>query len=167
MLGGSQSGRATLINMSKNFWLMKSEPYVYSIDDMEQDGQTFWEGVRNYAARNHMRAMRVGDEGLFYHSNAKPPGVAGVVRIVCEAYPDHFAFHVGHKYFDAKSDPEKPRWDMVDVEFVAKFPVMVGLPLIKETLQLAEMVLLRQGRLSVQPVTEAEFEIICRLGEGV
>ena len=91
-------------------WLMKSEPDVYSIDDLKRDGSTCWEGVRNYQARNLMREMEVGDSVLFYHSNAKPPGVAGLARVARTAYPDHFAWEPGHKYHDPKSTPEEPRW---------------------------------------------------------
>lgn len=148
----------------KQYWLMKSEPYVYSIDDLEQDGSTCWEGVRNYKARNNMQAMQVGDEVLYYHSNAKPPGVVGLARVCKEAYPDHFAFEKGHKYFDAKSDPEKPRWFMVDVEFVAKLPNEVGLPELKADAKLADMELIRYGRLSVQSVKKAEFDRVKRMG---
>ena len=146
-----------------NYWLMKSEPYVYSIDDLETDGHTCWEGVRNYAARNNMRAMEVGDMVLFYHSQQKPPAVVGIARVNKEAYPDHYAWEPGHKYFDEKSTPEKPRWWMVDVEFVEKLPREVGLPEIKATAGLENMVLVKRGRLSVQPVTKAEFDQIVRM----
>ena len=108
-------------------WLMKSEPYVYSIDDLKRDGSTCWEGVRNYQARNLMREMEVGDAVLFYHSNAKPPGVAGLARVARTAYPDHFAWEEGHKYFDEKSSPEDPRWWLVDVEYVDTLPEFVSL----------------------------------------
>jgi predicted RNA-binding protein with PUA-like domain len=149
-----------------NYWLMKSEPYVYSIDDLRKDGSTHWEGVRNYAARNHMRAMNVGDMVLFYHSQAKPPAVVGLARVSREAYPDHFAWQPGHAYFDEKSTPEEPRWWMVDVEFVEKFPNEVTLPEIKATRGLEEMVLVKRGRLSVQPVTTEEYERIVAMGRG-
>ena len=143
--------------MAKQYWLMKSEPYVYSIDDLEKDGSTCWEGVRNYKARNNMQAMNVGDEVIYYHSNAKPPGAVGIARVCKLAYPDHYAFKKGHKYFDAKSDAEKPRWYMVDVEYVGKFDDMVGLPELKADPALADMELIRYGRLSVQSVKKAEF----------
>ena len=149
--------------MAKKFWLMKSEPYVYSIDDLEREGSTCWEGVRNYKARNNMREMSVGDEVLYYHSNAKPPGVVGIARVCKEAYTDHFSLTPGHKYFDAKSDPDKPRWSMVDVEFVAKFDDIVGLDRIKADESLEEMELVRYGRLSVQSVTKKEFAYIKRM----
>lgn len=144
--------------MAKQYWLMKSEPDVYSIDDLERDGSTCWEGVRNYKARNNMRAMKVGDEVLYYHSNAKPPGVVGIARVCRESYPDHYALDEKSKYFDPKSDPDKPRWFMVDVEFVAKAEEPLGLPEIKEDAKLSDMELVRYGRLSVQSVKPAEFE---------
>ena len=144
-------------------WLMKSEPYVYSIDDLREDGSTCWEGVRNYKARNNMRSMAVGDAVLYYHSNAKPPGVVGLARVCRTAYPDHYAFDPSEKYFDPKSDPENPRWYMVDVEFVEKFDRLVTLTEIKSDPDLAEMELVRYGRLSVQAVTEAEFARVCEL----
>jgi predicted RNA-binding protein with PUA-like domain len=151
--------------MAKQYWLMKSEEDVYSIRDLEKDGVTCWEGVRNYEARNIMRdQMRVGDGVLFYHSNAKPPGVAGIARVAKRAYPDHFAFDKKNPYYDAKSDPENPRWFMVDVEFVEAFPEIVGLNEIKAEEDLAEMALLKRPRLSVQPVTKEEFGAIRKMG---
>jgi len=149
--------------MAKRYWLMKSEPDAYSIDDLGRDGSTHWDGVRNYKARNNMRAMKVGDEVLFYHSNASPPGVAGVARVCKEAYPDPAQFDRKSKYFDEKSKREEPRWDMVDVEFVAKAKEVVGLPEIKAEAALADMELVRYGRLSVQSVKKEEFERVKRM----
>lgn len=149
--------------MAKRYWLMKSEPDVYSIDDLERDGSTCWEGVRNYKARNNMQEMKIGDEVLYYHSNQNPPGIVGVARVRKEAYPDHFAFDKKHKYFDAKSDPDDPRWFMVDIEFVAKADEVLGLPEIKDDAKLADMELVRYGRLSVQSVKKAEFELVKKL----
>ena len=152
--------------MANQYWLMKSEPYVYSIDDLEKDGSTCWEGVRNYMARNNMRAMSVGDEVLYYHSNDKPPGVVGLARVCKEAYPDHYAFDKNEKYFDAKSDPDNPRWWMVDVEFVSKINNVeepLGLSEIKADAKLAEMELIRYGRLSVQSVKKSEFDYVKNL----
>ena len=152
--------------MAKNYWLMKSEPDVYSIEDLERDGSTHWEGVRNYQARNNMQSMKVGDEVLFYHSNAKPPGVVGIARVSREAYPDSYALDPKSKYFDAKSDPENPRWFMVEVEFVSKVEDVaqpLGLPEIKADPKLAEMELVRFGRLSVQSVSKAEFAHVRKL----
>lgn len=148
------------------YWLMKSEPEVYSIDDLERDGSTSWEGVRNYKARNNMRAMRKGDRVLFYHSNANPPGIVGVAEVVREAYPDHYAFDPSHHYFDEKSDPAKPRWDMVDIGFVEKLPRMVSLPEVRDTPELAEMELLTTARLSVQGVRKEEFDRILEMARN-
>lgn len=150
--------------MAKQYWLMKSEPDVYSIDDLERDGSTFWDGVRNYKARNNMRAMKVGDEVLYYHSNAKPPGVVGIARVCREAYPDPTQFDKKSKYFDAKSKPEDPRWSLVDIEFVAHLPEMVSLEDVKGAKALADMELVRYGRLSVQSVKKAEFERVKKMG---
>lgn len=149
--------------MAKQYWLMKSEPNVYSIDDLERDGSTCWEGVRNYGARNNMREMKLGDEVFFYHSNAKPPGVAGLARVSKEAYPDHFAFDPEHPYHDPKSDPDDPRWFMVDIEFVAKAPRFVPLAEVKGDPELSDMELVRLGRLSVQSVKKDEFERVKKM----
>lgn len=148
------------------YWLMKSEPEVYSIDHLKRDRVETWEGVRNYQARNLMRDdMKVGDLALFYHSNANPPGVAGVARIARDAYPDDTAFDPSSNYYDAKSDPENPRWLMVDVEFVERFPGVVPLSVLQKTPGLEDMMVTRRGmRLSIQPVTEAEWDIVVRLG---
>jgi predicted RNA-binding protein with PUA-like domain len=150
--------------MPKRYWLMKSEPETYSIDDLARDGKTHWEGVRNFKARNNMRAMSVGDEVLFYHSNAKPPGVAGLARVCRTAYPDPAQFDKKSDYFDEKSDRSNPRWDMVDVEFVAKAKELVALPDIKTEAALADMELVRYGRLSVQSVTKEQFERVKKMG---
>lgn len=149
------------------YWLMKSEPDAYSLADLERDDVTHWDGVRNYQARNLMRdEMTVGDRVLFYHSNAKPPGVVGIAEVASEAYPDHTAFDPGSHYFDPTSDPDDPRWLMVDVRFVARLPRMVSLPELRTYPELEGMVLLNRSRLSVQPVTEEEFRfIVDRAGE--
>jgi predicted RNA-binding protein with PUA-like domain len=149
-----------------NYWLMKSEPDVYSIDDLARDGSTYWEGVRNYSARNNMRRMQRGDLVLFYHSNAKPPGVAGIARVLKEAYPDPHQWDRKSKYHDQKSTRENPRWSMVDVEFVEKLPTLVPLNTLKTAKGLGEMVVTKRGRLSVQPVTAKEFEIVKRLAHA-
>jgi predicted RNA-binding protein with PUA-like domain len=147
---------------------MKCEPDAYSIDDFERDGSTTWEGVRNYQARNSMRDdMKVGDGVLFYASNAEPSGAAGVAEISREAYPDPFAFQKGHHYYDPDSDPGNPTWFMVDVRFVEKFPAVVPLATLKATPGLEKMVVTQKGsRLSVQPVTPQEFEIVLALGRS-
>ena len=148
------------------YWLMKSEPTTYAIDDLERDGQTTWEGVRNYQARNIMRDdMKVGHLALFYHSNADPTGVAGIARIAREAYPDHFAWDPKSRYFDPRSAPEKPAWMMVDVAFVCRLPQVVSLAAIKAEPKLEDMMVARRGsRLSVQPVSAAHFKHICKMG---
>ena len=149
----------------KRYWLMKSEPSVYSIGDLQRDGSTSWEGVRNYQARNFMRdAMRLGDGVLFYHSNAKPMGIYGVAEVVREAYPDDTAFDPDSRYYDAKSDPAQPTWLMVDVGYVRTFKTPITLSALKEIPGLQDMMVVRRGsRLSVQPVTPQEWDVITRI----
>lgn len=147
------------------YWLMKSEPDVYSIDDLARDGTTCWEGVRNYQARNLIRdQMKVGDEVLFYHSSTEPPQAVGLARVVRSAYPDDHAWNPESPYFDPKSNPEAPRWLMVDVGFVEKFRRPVTLDEIRQTPGLQEMVLVKHSRLSVQPVTAEEFRLVVEMG---
>lgn len=141
-------------------WLMKSELGAYSIDDLRRDKKTCWEGVRNYRARNYMREMKKGDRVLFYHSNAKPSAVVGLARVVRESYPDLYAQDKKSKYYDPRATADNPRWFMVDVGFERKFPVPVSLAAIKASPQLKKMVLVNNSRLSVQPVTEREFELV-------
>jgi predicted RNA-binding protein with PUA-like domain len=148
------------------YWLMKTEPNTYSIDDLEREGRTHWEGVRNYQARNLMREMQLGDRVLFYHSSANPPGVVGEARVVREAYPDHFAQQPDSPYFDEKASAEDPRWYMVDVEFVRKLPGFVSLETLKGAPGLEDMIVTQRSRLSIQPVTRDEFYIVCALGDG-
>ncbi|MBL4636127.1 MAG: EVE domain-containing protein [Kofleriaceae bacterium] len=152
--------------MAKRYWLMKSEPATYSIEDLERDGTTQWEGIRNYQARNFMRdEMKLGDGVLFYHSSTKPPGVVGTAIVCRESYPDHFAFDKSSGYFDAKSSPDTPRWMMVDVQYQSTFKRLVSLVELKTTLGLEEMLVTRKGqRLSIQPVTKAEFQLVKKLG---
>ena len=148
------------------YWLMKTEPDVYSIDDLAVDGQAEWEGVRNYQARNFMRdTMKLNDRVLFYHSNSKPSGVVGLARVAKEGYPDFHAWDPKSKYFDEKSTPDAPRWFMVDLKFERKFKRIVGLPELREVPELADMPLLNRSRLSVQPCSKAEFELICQLAK--
>ena len=150
------------------YWLMKSEPHVYSWDDLENDGKTHWDGVRNYQARNIMRDdMKNGDMVLYYHSNCKPPHVAGIAKICKEGYPDFTAFDSNSKYFDPKSDIDNPRWIMVDIEPVKKMDNNVNLSDMRENSLLDGMPLLMRGqRLSVQPVSKEHFKIICEMGEN-
>jgi len=152
--------------MAKRTWLLKCEPGAYSIEDLERDGTATWEGVRNFQARNTLRDdMKVGDGVLFYASNAEPSGVSGLAEVSREGYPDPFAFRKGHKYFDPKSDPNNPTWYMVDIRFVERFEEIISLAVLKETPGLEKMVVTQKGsRLSVQPVTKEELEIVRRLG---
>jgi predicted RNA-binding protein with PUA-like domain len=154
--------------MAKSYWLMKSEPTTYSIDDLARDGKTSWDGVRNYRARNFMRdEMKLGDPVLFYHSNADPKGVAGVAKVCRTAYADDTAFDPKSKYFDPKSDKSDPRWIMVDIEFVEKFSEVVSLATLKETKALDGMMVTQRGaRLSVQPVDRKHFDLVRKLGKG-
>ena len=147
------------------YWLMKTEPDVFSIDDLKSQKTTPWEGVRNYQARNFMRdEMKKGDMVLIYHSNAKPPGVAGIGVVSKEAFPDHFAWDKKSKYFDPKSTKENPRWVMVEVKFKKKFKELISLSEIKETKGLEELLILRKGnRLSITPVEKKHFDKIIGL----
>ena len=146
-------------------WLMKSEPHVYPWSQLVEDGSTHWDGVRNYQARNLMSDdMSVGDLVLFYHSNCKPPHVAGVARVCKEAYPDFTAQDPLSKYFDPKATPDNPRWMMVDIAAVLELEP-VTLPELRANPSLEGMPLLRRGqRLSVQPVSEGHFEVVCLMG---
>jgi predicted RNA-binding protein with PUA-like domain len=152
--------------MALRHWLMKCEPDAYTIDDLERDLVTGWEGVRNYQARNFMRDdMQVGDKVLFYASNADPSGVTGLARIVRAGYPDPFAFQAGHSYHDPASRRAAPTWFTVDIGFVERFTDVVPLETLKATAGLESMMVTQKGsRLSVQPVTAAEFAIVVRLG---
>jgi predicted RNA-binding protein with PUA-like domain len=151
--------------MPKGCWLMKCEPSAYTIGDLERDGTTGWEGVRNYQVRNFLRDdVRVGDDVLFYASNADPSGVTGLATIARAGYPDPFATKKGHVYYDPKSTIANPTWFTVDVAFVERFPGVVPLDTLKRTKGLEKMLVNQKGnRLSVQPCTRREFEIVCRL----
>ena len=148
-------------------WLMKSEPGVFSIDHLARDGSTTWEGVRNYQARNFMRDdMRPGDPVLFYHSNADPTGVAGLARVSRTGLPDPSALDPASEYFDPKASEEDPRWMMVEIEFSERFPAVVTLDDLRAAPGLEKMLVINKSRLSVQPVTPAEFDVVVRLGRG-
>ena len=148
-----------------NYWLMKSEPDAFSLDDLEAVAREPWDGVRNYQARNMMRdQMQVGDRVFFYHSNCKVPGIVGLAEVVREGYPDHTAFDPEAPYFDAKSDPDKPRWYMVDLKFKRRLKRIISLQELKEHPELADMPLVRKGnRLSVMPVSAADWNFILGL----
>jgi predicted RNA-binding protein with PUA-like domain len=152
---------------SRKYWLFKSEPECFSVSDLEQQAQqtTYWDGVRNYQARNFLRdEVKLGDHVLFYHSNADPLAIVGVCEVVREGYADFTAFDETAQHYDEKSDPEQPTWFMVDIKLVKKFPK----PLTREELSQAEslkqMELLRKGsRLSIQPVTATEYSAVLKL----
>jgi len=159
----------TAMARAKHYWLLKSEPYVYSIENLaaDTDQTTFWDGVRNYQARNMLRDdIKKGDMVLFYHSNAKPPGIAGTATVVRGGYPDDTAFDPNHKYYDEKSSPENPRWYRVDIKLKKIFPELLSLEFLKEQPELEGMELLRKGsRLSVQPVTKQQFDFVLKLAK--
>lgn len=144
------------------YWLMKSEPDTFGIDELEKVGIEPWDGVRNYQARNMMRdQMQIGDGILFYHSNCDAPGVVGIAEVATTGYPDKTAFNPEAKYYDPKSDPENPRWYLVDVKFVRKLKRTISLAELKEETGLTEMALVRKGnRLSVMPVSTQEWNHI-------
>jgi predicted RNA-binding protein with PUA-like domain len=151
------------------YWLMKSEPSAFSIQDLlkVRGRTTCWDGVRNFQARNFMRAMKKGDLVLFYHSNADPPAVVGIAEVVTEAYPDDSAFDPKDVHYDPRSTPENPLWDMVDVRLVRIFRAPVPLDRLREERTLKRMELLRKGsRLSVQPVRSEEWKIVLKLAES-
>lgn len=148
------------------YWLMKSEPDVFGIDDLRRKGKrgTHWDGVRNYQARNFMREMQLGDKAFFYHSNTREPGIVGVMEIVREAYPDHTAFDPEDPHFDPKSNPDKPRWYMVDVAYVEQFPRTISLDALRMNRALDGMLILRRGnRLSVTPITPDEWKAVMKM----
>jgi predicted RNA-binding protein with PUA-like domain len=151
----------------ERFWLMKSEPEAYSIDDFKHDKKTLWTGVRNYQARNFMMTgMQPGDEFLFYHSNAKPSGIVGLGRIVRTHVPDPSAIDRTSDYYDPKASHDHPIWFCAEVEYVAHLKRPVSLDEIKKENALAEMLLLRKGqRLSIQPVTAAEFKTVLKIAD--
>ena len=148
-------------------WLMKSEPTVFGIDDLEKKPKrtAFWDGVRNYQARNFMRdGMKKGDNVFFYHSSCPEPGIVGIAQVVREAYPDQTAFDPKHAYFDPKSDPKNPTWIGVNVKFVRKFSRVLSLDELKAERRLDGFALLRRGnRLSVMPVTDAQWKVVLSL----
>jgi len=146
----------------RRYWLMKSEPDVFSISDLERQKTTSWENVRNYQARNYMtQGMKLGDRALYYHSNAEPSGIAGVCEIVKLAYPDPTQFDAKSDYFDKGATVEAPRWFMVDVGFAERFPSVISLDAMKANPALEGMLVLQKGtRLSITPVTEGHFNAV-------
>ncbi len=149
---------------SPNYWLMKSEPDEFSIDDLKTRKTEPWSGVRNYQARNFIREMKAGDGVLFYHSSCEVPGVAGIASVVASAYPDPTQFDPKSDYFDAKATRADPRWSLVDVRFKRKLARTITLTELKERRELGDFALLRPGnRLSVLPVTKAQWDFILSL----
>jgi predicted RNA-binding protein with PUA-like domain len=153
------------IDPMNKYWLMKSEPDVFSIDHLKKNKTTLWEGVRNYQARNYMmKDMNPGDHVLFYHSNAEPPGIAGLATVSKKAIPDPTQFDKKSEYYDSKSTQDKPRWFCVEVKFQNKFSNLLTLHEIKNTPQLSEMLVIKKGqRLSIQPVSEKDYQFIIKL----
>lgn len=150
---------------TRQHWLVKSEPDVFSFDDLMAAPKktTHWDGVRNFTARNNLRAMKNGDLVLFYHSNAAPSAIVGVAEVVREAYPDSTAFDAKDAHYDPKSDPDDPTWYMVDIRAVKALPRPIPLDEVKKTKGLAKMALVRLSRLSVQPVTPAEYDLVTEM----
>ncbi|TSA87081.1 EVE domain-containing protein [Deinococcus detaillensis] len=147
------------------YWLLKSEPDVFGYPDLLRVSAEPWNGVRNYLARNFLRQMQVGDLCLFYHSQAKPTGIAGLAKVVRAAYPDDLQFEIGSAYHDAKSTPDNPRWSMVDVAAFAELPRFLSLDDLRAIPELHQMRLLQKGnRLSVMPVSDDEFRVIVEAG---
>jgi predicted RNA-binding protein with PUA-like domain len=152
--------------LSKNYWLFKAEPHIYGIDHLnaapKKTGR--WDGIRNYQARNFLRdQVKLGDEVLIYHSSCKNIGIVGTAKVVKTAYPDPTQFNPESDYYDPKSTPENPRWVSVDIQVTATFPRLIPLAEIKAQPALADMVLVKQGRLSTQPVTKAEWDYIQKM----
>jgi len=156
-----------LIKIPMNYWLMKSEPDAFGINDLcnKPDRTEHWDGVRNYQARNMMRdEMKLGDQVFFYHSNCDVPGIVGIMEVVREGYPDFTAFDPDDKHFDLKSDPAQPRWFMVDVRHVRTLSRTITLQELKQKQELADLALVRRGnRLSIMPVSEQQWDFICSL----
>lgn len=155
------------LRWAMRYWLFKSEPDCFSIDDLSRRPKqtTCWDGVRNYQARNMLRdEIKKGDLVFFYHSNCNPPGIAGIAEVVKNAYPDHTAWDIHNDHFDPGSTPDNPRWYMVDVKFVEKFPDLISLDELKKHPKLKDMIINRKGnRLSVTPVTADEWKVITKL----
>ncbi len=148
-------------------WLLKSEPSVFSIDDLQKRGTSLWDGVRNYQARNFMREMKVGDQAFFYHSSCPEPGIVGLMTITKPAYSDPTQFDPESPYHDPKSARDKPRWDSVDVRFQEKFHAVLPLATLKAAAALSGLALVQKGsRLSVMPVSDKEWQIILGLARS-
>jgi predicted RNA-binding protein with PUA-like domain len=149
------------------YWLMKSEPDAYSIEDLAREGTTLWDGIRNYQARNFMRSMNVGDRAFFYHSNCKPPGIVGLMEVVETGLVDPSQFDPSSKYHDPASKPESPRWDCVKLRYLGVFSALLSLETLRNTYSDDDLAVVRRGnRLSILPVPEAiATDLLQRLGE--
>jgi predicted RNA-binding protein with PUA-like domain len=146
------------------WWLMKSEPDVYGIHHLQAEGTTLWDGIRNYQARNFMRAMAIGDRAFFYHSNASPPGIVGLMEVIETGLVDPSQFDAASKYFDKASRPEAPRWDCVRLAYRATFPAILSLEALREQFSVEELAVVRRGnRLSILPVSDASAARLFRL----
>jgi predicted RNA-binding protein with PUA-like domain len=146
------------------YWLMKSEPDVYGIQHLQQEGSTLWDGIRNYQARNFMRTMQPGDRAFFYHSNAKPPGIVGLMEVIETGITDPSQFDPNNKYFDPKSKPEAPRWDCARLRYLGTFAELLSLDDLRQHFSAEELPVVRQGnRLSILPVPEASAERLLSL----
>ncbi len=156
---------ATFRRTRMAYWLFKSEPDTYSIDDLQRDGRETWDGIRNYQARNMMRDdMRVGDKVLFYHSSCAEPGIAGIAKVASKAYPDPTQFDPESRYYDPKSDPDDPRWMLVELAFVRKLKNVITLADIRKVPELGDMILTRRGnRLSIMPVDRDHWDLVLSL----
>ena len=152
-----------------NYWIMKSEPDAYGIDDLKNEKETLWDGIRNYQARNFMRTMLIGNKAFFYHSNCKPPGIVGLMKVIETNLTDPTQFDKNSKYFDPKSTLEKPRWDCAKFQYIGKFSAKLSLEEIKEKFTVDEISLIRKGnRLSIVPVKdETAKKLLKLLGEAI
>ena len=152
-----------MIKTEPNYWLMKSEPSAYSIETLEKEKETIWDGIRNYQARNFMRKMEIGDQAFFYHSNCKPPGIVGMMEVVDLNIIDPTQFDKESKYFDPKSKPDNPTWDCVKVRFISKADKILSLPELKSIFKEEELLVVKKGnRLSILPVKNDVANIILR-----
>ena len=164
---GYVSGSVAKVGEIMHYWLMKSEPTAFSIDDLINSPKqtSHWDGVRNYQARNTMRdQMQVGDKAFFYHSSTNPPGIVGIMAIVKKAYPDFTAFDINDSHYDAGSKPENPRWFMVDVRFERKLKRLIPLEELKQLAALQNLPLVKKGtRLSIMPMNEKEWQAVLNI----
>ncbi len=148
-----------------NYWLMKSEPVVYGIEDLKEEGDTLWDGIRNYQARNFMRSMKIKDLAFFYHSNCKPPGIVGLMEVIEIGLLDPTQFDIKSNYFDKKSTKEKPRWDCSRLRYIGRFSSMVSLDDLRSNFSEDQLTVTRKGnRLSILPVPQNSAKIILKLG---